>query len=145
MSTAAVYGLMTFELHYNLISSCTRNFSLGCNSVIFTRLGGTIAPLHPSWLQLLHCTPPGYNCSIAPLLATIAPLHPSWLQLLHCTPPGYNCSIASLLATGLRTRWCLAPPKVARKWPESGPKAALLLIIPSRLIRQSQTIHINGY
>ena len=38
---------MNFELHYGLISSCTLNFSLGCNNGIFFSIGGAIAPLYP--------------------------------------------------------------------------------------------------
>ena len=38
---------MTFELHYDLISGCTLNFSFGCIVFFFFSIGGVIAPLHP--------------------------------------------------------------------------------------------------
>ena len=42
--------LTSFELHYDLISGCTMNFSLGVQYWYFSRLG----------MQLLRCTP-GYG------------------------------------------------------------------------------------
>ena len=38
---------MTFELHYDLISGFTLNFSLGGAIVVFFSIGGEIVPLHP--------------------------------------------------------------------------------------------------